>query len=681
MSNLLSVCDIKDEVLDILELAKNFKEGKMEEKPLAGKSLAMIFQKSSTRTRVSFDVGMYQLGGQALFLSSSELQMGRGEPIPDTAKVLSRFVDGIMIRAIEHDDVVELAKYSDVPVISGLTNLEHPCQALADMLTIQEHLGKLEGKKLCFVGDGNNVCNSLLLMAPLVGMDMSVACPEGYEPNEDIVNTAKKLAEEHNKEITISSDLKVALDNVDVVYTDVWVSMGDEKIILEHTSANPNGPLHIGHVRNSIFGDSLNRLLKVAGREVETQYYVNDMGRQIAIIVFGITELGLKIEDQEGDKIDHKIGRLYFKANQKLNEDESLVSHVDNLIERYEGGAEPELNKIFEEVVESCLLGIKETLHRININHDDFVWEGQFVRSGEVDDMIKYFDHEGFVSYGDVTYIDLTCFQIEKEFVLRRSDGTSLYSTRDLAYHRYKATQGDVVLDILGSDHKLAAQQINVIFKEILREIPPEVIFYEFITLPSGSMSTRKGVFVSVDELVDEAVKRAADEIKSRNPDLTDEEIKPMAEDIGVGAIRFFIAKLSPEKHLTFKWDEALSFERGCASIQYAHARACKLLKKSGKDVSSLAVSDDWVPDENEKDLIRTIAKFPQVIEDCANKKRIHNITQYCQDLAGAFNKFYKAEQVIGSDVEDTRLVLVDRAKTTLKNALDILGVPAPQKM
>ena len=165
------------------------------------------------------------------------------------------------------------------------------------------------------------------------------------------------------------------------------------------------------------------------------------------------------------------------------------------------------------------------------------------------------------------------------------------------------------------------------------------------------------------------------------NPNLTDEEIKPMAEDIGVGAIRFFIAKLSPEKHLTFKWDEALSFERGCASIQYAHARACKLLKKSGKDISSLSVADDWVPDENEKDLIRTIAKFPQVIEDCANKKRIHNITQYCQDLAGAFNKFYKAEQVIGSDVEDTRLVLVDRAKTTLKNALDILGVPAPQKM
>ena len=134
-----------------------------------------------------------------------------------------------------------------------------------------------------------------------------------------------------------------------------------EKIILEHTSANPNGPLHIGHVRNSIFGDSLNRLLKLAGRDVETQYYVNDMGRQIAIIVFGITELGLKIEDQEGDKIDHKIGKLYFKANQKLNEDESLVSHVDNLIERYEGGAEPELNKIFEEVDDKVYVKVPTT--------------------------------------------------------------------------------------------------------------------------------------------------------------------------------------------------------------------------------------------------------------------------------------------------------------------------------
>lgn len=228
MDSFLSVCDIKDNVSYIIDLASKIKAGEIEDKPLEGKALAMIFQKSSTRTRVSFDVGMYQLGGRGIFLSSNDLQMGRGEPISDTAKVLSRFVDGIMIRAIEHNDVVELAKYSEVPVISGLTNLEHPCQALADMLTIKEHFGSFKGKKISFVGDGNNVCNSLLLIAPLLGMDMSVACPKGYEPNEDILKISKGYANENNTEITISDDINTALDNVDVVYTDVWVSMGDE---------------------------------------------------------------------------------------------------------------------------------------------------------------------------------------------------------------------------------------------------------------------------------------------------------------------------------------------------------------------------------------------------------------------------------------------------------------------
>jgi ornithine carbamoyltransferase len=228
MGSLLSIADIKDDVKYILDLAGKIKAGEVEDRPLEGKTLAMIFQKSSTRTRVSFDVGMYQLGGRAIFLSSNDLQMGRGEPISDTAKVLSRFVDGIMIRAIEHSDAVELAKYSDVPVISGLTNHEHPCQALADMLTIKEHLGDWEGKKICFAGDGNNVCNSLLLIAPLLGMDMSVACPKGYEPSEDILQIANEWADENNTKITVSDDIGVALENVDVVYTDVWVSMGDE---------------------------------------------------------------------------------------------------------------------------------------------------------------------------------------------------------------------------------------------------------------------------------------------------------------------------------------------------------------------------------------------------------------------------------------------------------------------
>jgi len=272
MGSLLSVTDIKDDVKYILDLASKIKAGEVEDRPLEGKTLAMIFQKSSTRTRVSFDVGMYQLGGRAIFLSSNDLQMGRGEPISDTAKVLSRFVDGIMIRAIKHSDVEELAKYSDVPVINGLTDLEHPCQALADMLTIKEHLGDWEGKKICFVGDGNNVSNSLLLIAPLLGMDMSLACPKGYEPDENILKTANEYAEENGTVITITDDIGVALENVDAVFTDVWVSMGDEdeKAKREHDFA----PFQVNKDLMSLANDGaifMHCLPAIRGQEVTSE--------------------------------------------------------------------------------------------------------------------------------------------------------------------------------------------------------------------------------------------------------------------------------------------------------------------------------------------------------------------------------------------------------------------------
>lgn len=230
IKDLLSVCDIAEDIEYLLDLADNFKADKVEKNPLDKKSLAMIFQKSSTRTRVSFEVGMYELGGNALFLAPEDIQMGRGEPIADTAKVLSRFVNGIMIRAIEHDDVVEFAKYSDVPIINGLTNLEHPCQALADMQTIREHKGeKAFNGKFAYFGDGNNVCNSLLLICAILGMDMYVACPKGYEPSSEIVEKAKKIAKKRGSVIAITDDIDTVASGADVLYTDVWVSMGDEK--------------------------------------------------------------------------------------------------------------------------------------------------------------------------------------------------------------------------------------------------------------------------------------------------------------------------------------------------------------------------------------------------------------------------------------------------------------------
>ncbi|MDR2967089.1 MAG: ornithine carbamoyltransferase [Methanobacteriaceae archaeon] len=228
MKSLLSVCDVKNEVKEILDLANEFKHGSIKNKPLDGKSLAMIFQKSSTRTRVSFEVGMYELGGNALFLSDNDLQMGRGEPISDTAKVLSRYVDGIMIRATEHKDLVEFEKIATVPIINGLSNLEHPCQTLADMQTVKEHKGDFDGK-FVYVGDGNNVCNSLLLISACLGMDIAVACPKTYQPNEKIMKKAKTIAKESDSNVTITDNVELAVKDADVVYTDVWVSMGNEK--------------------------------------------------------------------------------------------------------------------------------------------------------------------------------------------------------------------------------------------------------------------------------------------------------------------------------------------------------------------------------------------------------------------------------------------------------------------
>lgn len=224
--------DVRDDLVTLLELAgsiKNRTKAGEPYEPLRGKSLAMIFEKASTRTRVSFEVGMTQLGGHALFLSPNDLQLGRGETIADTARVLSRYVEGIMYRAFKRDNVRDLAANATVPVINGLDDKEHPCQIIADLFTLLEHKGGLKALKLAYVGDGNNVCNSLLLGSAIVGMSMTAACPVGYEPDAAILAHAKRIAKETNCRIEIVHDPVAAAKNADVLYTDVWVSMGQEK--------------------------------------------------------------------------------------------------------------------------------------------------------------------------------------------------------------------------------------------------------------------------------------------------------------------------------------------------------------------------------------------------------------------------------------------------------------------
>ena len=232
MKHLLSVTDAEDNIFELLEQAKKFKKDPVMGEPLKSKTLAMIFEKASTRTRVSFEVAMFHLGGSGLYLSASDLQLGRGEIVEDTARAMTRYVDGVMIRAKEHEDVVKFAEYSNVPVINGLTNLEHPCQALTDILTIYEKKNTFK-VKMAFVGDGNNVCNSLLLAAALVGMDMTVVCPEKYEPDPEIFKKAQSYAQKSGSKLEITSEVSKGVKDADVVYTDVWVSMGDEKDALK----------------------------------------------------------------------------------------------------------------------------------------------------------------------------------------------------------------------------------------------------------------------------------------------------------------------------------------------------------------------------------------------------------------------------------------------------------------
>jgi ornithine carbamoyltransferase len=221
----LSIADFSaDELVNILALGDRMRRGAYEQSPLAGKSLAMIFMKSSTRTRVSFEVGTWQLGGHALFLSPRDIQLGRGEPISDTARVLSRYVDGIMIRTFSHAEVEELAREATVPVINGLTDLLHPCQIMADLLTIHQHLGGWQGKRIAWIGDGNNMANSWLNAAYRLGFELALACPEGYDPDPDILARAREAAP-----ITLTRDPAEAIAGAHVVNTDVWASMGQEE--------------------------------------------------------------------------------------------------------------------------------------------------------------------------------------------------------------------------------------------------------------------------------------------------------------------------------------------------------------------------------------------------------------------------------------------------------------------
>jgi arginyl-tRNA synthetase len=456
-------------------------------------------------------------------------------------------------------------------------------------------------------------------------------------------------------------------------------SLGDDygrgkeqgKIVLEHTSANPDGPLHIGHGRNATIGDTLARIMRFAGYEVETQYYINDMGRQLAVVVWGLETREL----DKNAKNDHAISKVYIDANKAVEENPEYEPAISELMKEYEAGDE-KIKERFEYVANYSVGGAKETLERLNIHHDTFVWESKFVRESSVEKVVKELGDTKYFKEDEVVYLDLTDFGIEKELVLKRKDGTYLYTTRDIAYHKWKSKRGQVI-DVLGADHKLVSSQLTAAL-EILGQDPPELIIYEFISLPEGSMSTRRGVFISLDDLLDESVKRAYEEVDKRRPDESKEFKLNISESVGAGAVRFNVIRIAPEKSMVFRWEDALDFEKqGSPFIQYAYARACRILEKEKPpqdfDIKNLK--------ENETALLKLLSKFPGAANEAAISRKPALLATYTSELASAFHRFYMFESVLKSAEKDFRLNLVHVTAITLKNALNLLGVGALERM
>lgn len=448
-----------------------------------------------------------------------------------------------------------------------------------------------------------------------------------------------------------------------------------DRVVLEHTSANPNGPLHVGHIRNSIIGDTLARAFRKAGCRLEVQYYVNDMGRQIAIVIWGFSHLDSA--QAEGEKEDAHIARVYIAANREIEKNPAITGQVDVLMQLVENG-DPATVKKFRNEVSRCLDGFAVTLKNLNVAHNRFVWESDFIRNGDTNRVVGRIKKLPQAREGGTLALDLAEFGFENKYVIRRTDGTSVYAARDLAYHVWKAANFDRVIDVLGADHKLIGAQLQCALK-LLGENVPEIVHFEFVSLPEGSMSTRAGKFVSADDLITEVTKRAYDEVTVRRPDLNEAMKNSIAQSVALAAIRYDIVKVSPEKSTVFDWNEALNFERQSGPyIQYAHARACSILEKADTFTECYELETEY-----ETALAKQIAKFPLVIEKVVAELRPHVLATYARELADTFNSFYHFEPVLKSEgaVRDRRLTLVKAAQNTLKESLETLGIDAISTM
>ncbi|QLD88884.1 arginine--tRNA ligase [Natronomonas salina] len=468
----------------------------------------------------------------------------------------------------------------------------------------------------------------------------------------------------------------------------------ETSVVVEHTSANPTGPVHVGRARNPIIGDAVANVLDYAGYDVDRHYYVNDAGRQIAVFTWAYETFDESdLPEPARDRAEYRMVRYYRKGNEYLEEAdpddvEDAEAEIQAILQGLEAGDEEAYERVGE-VVDTVLGGMRECLARLPAEFDEFVKETRFMRDGSTDDVVDRLKELDQAVYEDDAW-QLDFDDIDKNLVFLRADDTSLYTTRDLAHHEWKFDNYDRAVTVLGEDHKLQAEQLRRTLELLDNDADQlENVIYSYVNLPEGKMSTRRGTGVQLDDLLDEAIDRARDEVEERlddrlrDDDLDADDVERIARQVGVGAVRYDIVSKQPSKGITFEWERALDFEAQSAPyVQYVHARCCGILGEAG-DVDPDPDASELTTDA-ERELLRVLARFPGVVDEAAADLEPHQVATYTRELADRFNSFYRECPVLTADDAATRaarLSLVAASKHAVANALDVLGVEAPDSM
>lgn len=522
--------------------------------------------------------------------------------------------------------------------------------------------------------------------------DFAVVC---FPAAKTLKKSPAEIASEISLEIkkinkVLSAETEKGYCNVTIDWNDIVINVIKEinsksyaktvekadRILIEHTSANPTGPFHMGRARNPIIGDSIARLLQYYGHDVETEYYVNDTGRQAATLAFGLANY----ETKSDKKVDHELVEAYRDASKLLEEDENVRKDIYQKMEDIEGGNSQTLKEV-KDSAKRMLEGMKISLKRLGAEANNYFHESDLIANGKVSEVIETLKKSKICKEENgAYYLDLEGENIagrNQKFFFTRKNGLSLYTTRDIAYHLCKFEKYDKALNVLGEDHRLQSKLLGIALRELDSD-EPIGLFYSFVNLPGGKMSTRAGRVVYLDDIMEKIVDLA--KLKLDETDLSETKKNELAEDIGLGSLRYNILKVQAEKGFTFNMEEALNLQGDSAPFaMYSHARAAAIIRNYSKDVPEISLKGKL--SNSEIKLLRTLTKWPETVQRAVKNLSIHYIPNYTHELASNFNQFYRDCPVIGNDNEALRINLVVISKKILNISLAILGVKAPNKM